>query len=130
MKFGSLFHFLGICNIVVGFNVPQQWIIGLRENHTLEDHIALLGRPIDIEQYIPEINGYAIYPTEDDEEILYAIRQDPRVGFAVQKPRGFFTKDGHIGLEGDDLSIYEVERFWLTLQDQDPEVTVTDDDAT
>lgn len=130
MRFTSLFHFLGLCITVVGFNVPQEWIIGLREGHTLERHLAIVQIPIDIEQHILEINGYAIASSEDDENILYAIRQDSGVGFAVQKPRGFFTKDGHFGLEGDDLTEYEDERFWLTLQDQDPEIIVTDDNAT
>jgi hypothetical protein len=130
MKIAVLLHFIGLCITVFGFNVPQEWIIGLREGHTIEEHLAVVERSIDIEQYIPEINGYAIYPTEDDEATLSAIRRDPKVGFLVQKPREFFTQDGHFGLEGDDLSNYEDERLWLTLQDQDSEVIVTDDNAT
>jgi hypothetical protein len=125
-----LLHFLGLCTVVLGFNVPQEWIIGLRGNHSLEEHLALVETSIDIEQYIPEINGYAIASSRDDEKLLSAIRQDRGVGFVVPKPRGFFNTDGHIGLEGDDLSEYEDERLWLTLQDQDPEVVVTDDNAT
>jgi hypothetical protein len=130
MHIAFLFHILGLCTIVLSFNVPQEWIIGLRQNHTLEEHLALIKRPIDITQHIPEINGYAIASSNDDEKQLSAIRKDLGVGFAVQKPRGFFNTDGHFGLEGDDLSEYEDERLWLTLQDQDPEVVVTDDDAT
>ena len=124
-----IFHFLGFYAVSLGFNVPQEWIIGLRESHTLETHLALIKRHIDITQHIPEINGYAIASSKDNEQTLFAIRQDKGVGFAVQKPRGFFTKDGHVGLEGDDLAEYEDERFWLTLQDQDPEVVVTDDNS-
>jgi hypothetical protein len=130
MEIAFLLHFIDLCITVFGFNVPQEWIIGLREGHTIEEHLAVVERSIDIEQYIPEINGYAIYPTEDDEATLSAIRRDLKVGFSVQKPREFFTQDGHFGLEGDDLSEYEDERLWLTLQDQDSEVIVTDDNAT
>jgi hypothetical protein len=130
MYIALLYHVLGFCAVTSGFNVPQEWIIGLRESHTLETHLALIKRPIDITQHIPEINGYAIASSKDDEQILSAIRQDKGVGFVVQKPLGFFDKDGHLGLEGDDLTEYEDERFWLTLQDQDPEVIVTDDNGT
>jgi hypothetical protein len=124
-----LFYFLSLCAYTLAFNVPQDYIIGLRENHTLENHLASLTTLIDVEQYIPEINGYAIAPSANDKNIPSSIRRDPGVGFIVQKPRGFFSGDGHIGLEGDDLDDYEVERMWLTLQDQDPEVIVTDDDG-
>jgi hypothetical protein len=131
MQLILLFPLLGLYAAVsLAFNVPQDWIIGLREGHTLEEHFAMVRKPADIKQYIPEINGYAIANFEDDDETLSSIRQDRGVGFVIQKPRGFFSKDGHVGLEGDDLTDYEVERMWLTLQDQDPEVIVTDDDAT
>jgi hypothetical protein len=122
-----LLHFLSLCAYTLAFNVPQDWIIGLRANCTLKNHLALLNTPIDIKQYVPQINGYAITPSANDENLLSSTRQDPGVGFIVPKPQGFFFSNGHIGLEGDDLDDYEVERMWLTLQDQDPEVIVTDD---
>jgi hypothetical protein len=124
-----LFHFLNLCAYTLAFNVPQDWIIGLRADYTLENHRALLNTPIDIKQHIPQINGYAITSSFNDESLLSSIRQDPGVGFIVQKPQGFFSSNGHIGLQGDDLDDYEVERMWLTLQDQDSEVFVTDDDG-
>ncbi|CAD0088206.1 unnamed protein product [Aureobasidium mustum] len=67
--------------------------------------------------------------SDDDENVLAAIRQDHLVGFVVQKPRGFFSVTGHLGLEDDDLDLYQTERLWLTLQGQDPEVWTTDDNA-
>lgn len=126
----SFFYFFNFFATALTFDVPQEWIIGLREGHTLEEHLALIGKPINIKQYIPEIHGYAIPTSQDDDSILSSICEDRQVGFIVQKPRGFFSKDAHIGLSGDDLDEYEDERRWLTLQDQDPEVIVTDDGAT
>jgi hypothetical protein len=119
--------FFGLCAIAHAFNVPQDHIIGLRANSTLENHLALIKTPINITQHIPSINGYALAPSPNTSAILSSIRQDPSVGFIIQKPRGFFSSNGHLGLSGDDLDEYEVERMWLTLQDQDPEVLVTDD---
>jgi hypothetical protein len=126
MHFALLFHFLSFCAVSLAFNVPQDWIIGLRHNHTLRDHLAFLQFPVNIKQHIPSINGYAL-PSSTNEALLTSIRQDPDVGFIVQKPLGFFSSNGHLGLKDDDLDDYEVERMWLTLQDQDPEVVVTDD---
>ncbi|KAK6000541.1 hypothetical protein QM012_003787 [Aureobasidium pullulans] len=126
-----IYHFLTLCAVALAFNVPQTWIIGLRDNRTLDQHLALINTTISVEQIIPEINGYAMPVSEDDDEhIISAIRQDHLVGFVVQEPRGFFSETGHLGLEGEDLMEYEDERMWLTLQAQDPEVLVTDDDAT
>jgi hypothetical protein len=130
MHIVSLFYFFSFCTTALTYNVPQEWIVGLREGHTLEKHFALRENPINISQYLPEINGYAIRPSQDDEKILSSIRQDHKVGFIVQKPRGFFSKDAHIGLSGYDLDEYKDERRWLTLQDQDPQVAITDDGAT
>ncbi|KAI4733000.1 hypothetical protein E4T50_16444 [Aureobasidium sp. EXF-12298] len=125
-----LFYFFSFCATALSYNVPQEWIVGLREGHSPKEHLALVGEQISIQQYIPEINGYAIATSEDDEQILSSIRQDHEVGFIVQKPRGFFSTNAHIGLSGYDLDDYEDERRWLTLQDQDSEVTITDDGAT
>lgn len=125
------FSLLALCAIASAFNVPQDWIVGLRGNHTLEEHLATVSQHvnIDIKQYIPQINGYAIAPSADDESIISLIRQDPGVGFIVQKPQGYFSEKYRLGLEGYDLEAYEDDRFWLTLQDQDPEVMITDDGA-
>lgn len=123
-------YFLSLCALASAFNVPQTWIIGLRESHTLEQHLAFVYKSIHVEQHIPPINGYAMPVSDDDEQILSAIHQNHLVGFAVQKPRGFFSVTGHLGFEGFDLMEYQDERLWLSLQDQDPEVWTTDDDAT
>ncbi|THY11517.1 hypothetical protein D6D01_08891 [Aureobasidium pullulans] len=109
--------------------VPQNYIIGLRDGHLLEDHLASLGKDINVEQRIPQINGYAIPVSGTNNDVLSKIRRDTRVGFVVEKPREFFSQDGHVGLENDDLTDYLVQRMGLTLQDQDPEVPVTDDDS-
>jgi hypothetical protein len=129
MHIVSLFYVFSFCATALTFDVPQEWIVGLREGRSPEEHLALVGQHINIKQYTPEINGYATATSEDDEQLLSSIRQDHQVGFIVQKPRGFFSKDGHNGLSGDDLDEYEDERRWLTLQDQDPEITITDDGA-
>lgn len=126
----SFFCFLSFCATAWTFNVPQEWIVGLREGHTVEEHLALINEHVNIYQYIPEINGYAMATSDDDEQMLSSIRQDRRVGFVVQKPRGFFSEGERLQYQGYDLSEYEDERLWLTLQDQDPEVAVTDDGAT
>jgi hypothetical protein len=126
MYFTLLFHFLGFCAVSLAFNVPQDYIIGLRANHTLKNHFAFLKTPINITQHIPSINGYAL-PPSTNQTLLATIREDPGVGFIVQKPRDFFSTNEHLDLKDDDLDDYEVERMWLTLQDQDPEVVVTDD---
>jgi hypothetical protein len=126
MYFTLLFHFLSFCAVSLAFNVPQDYIIGLRANQTLQTHLAFLKTPINITQHIPSINGYAL-ASSTNETLLSSIHQDPNVGFIVQKPHGFFFEHGNLGLSGDDLDDYEVERMWLTLQDQDPEVVVTDD---
>jgi hypothetical protein len=122
-----LSHFLSLSAISLAFNLPQDYIIGLRANQTLGNHLALIKIPIDIKQHITQINGYAIAASSNDKSILSSIRQDPSVSFIIRKPHDFFSSDGHLGLEGDDLTDYEVDRMWLTLQDQDPEVLVTDD---
>ncbi|THV64635.1 hypothetical protein D6D28_09758 [Aureobasidium pullulans] len=115
--------------MVLSSQVPRSYIVGLRDSHSLEDHLASLGNDIDVEQRIPQINGYAISISETNNDVLSRIRQDSRVGFVVEKLRGFFSQDGHLGLETDDLTDYLEQRMWLTLQDQDPEVPVTDDDS-
>jgi hypothetical protein len=56
MKIAFLLQFVGLCITVFGFNVPQEWIIGLREGHALEGHLAIVKIPFDIKQRIPEIN--------------------------------------------------------------------------
>jgi len=121
-----------LCAIASAFNVPQDWVVGLRDNHTVEEHLATVSSQhinIEVKQYIPQINGYTIAPSADDESIISSIRQDPGVGFIVQKPEGYFSEEYRLGLEGYDLEAYEDERMWLTLQDQDPEVMITDDGA-
>lgn len=124
-----VFLTLNLYAIASAFNVLQDWYIGLGENHTVEEHLATVNQHIDIKQHIPEINGYAITPSTNDEGIRSSIRQDPGVGFIIQKPQGFFSEDYRLRLEGYDLEAYEDERDWSTLQDQDPEVEVTDDGA-
>lgn len=110
-----------------GFRCSTDMDYWAERGHTLEKHLALVNISIHVEQHIPEINGYAIAVSDDDEQILSAIRQDHLVGFAVRRPRGFFSATGDLGLEGYDLIDYQNERLWITLQDQDPEVWTTDD---
>ncbi|THW61298.1 hypothetical protein D6D19_09979 [Aureobasidium pullulans] len=92
--------------MVLSSQVPQSYIVGLRDSHSLEDHLASLGNDIDVEQRIPQINGYAIPISETNNDVLSKIRRDSRVGFVVEKPRGFFSQDGHPGLETDNLTDY------------------------
>ena len=125
----TLLFLLGLCAMVLSSQVPQNYIVGLRDSHSLEDHLASLGNDIDVEQRIPQITGYAIPVSETNNDVLSRIRRDSRVGFVVEKPRAFFFQNGHLGLETDDLTDYLEQRMWLTLQDQDPEVPVTDDNS-
>ncbi|KEQ62340.1 uncharacterized protein M437DRAFT_84683 [Aureobasidium melanogenum CBS 110374] len=117
--------------------VGKQYIIGLRDGVSVHSHLASL--PImlrdQIEQVIPEINGYALPAPYNPStsplhhSILASIRKDPSVGFVVPKPRGFFSAEGGKELEGEELEEYKEERMWSTLQYLDPGVQVTDDGA-
>lgn len=106
MGTSTLLFLLGLCAMVLSSQVPQSYIVGLRDSHSLEDHLVSLGNDIDVEQRIPQINGYAIPGSETNNDVLSKIRRDSRVGFVVEKPRGFFSQDGHPGLETDNLTDY------------------------
>lgn len=108
--------------------VGKQFVIGLRNTGHVEKHLASLPAMLreQVEQHIPEINGYAI-PTFVGSRMLDLIRKDPSVGFIVTKPRGFFSANGAKDLKGDEKEDYELERMWLTLQSSDPKVETTDD---
>lgn len=109
--------------------VGKQYIIGLRNNGDIEKHLALLPAELQtqVEQLIPEINGYAV-PSTVSPNTLELIRKDPDVGFIVTKPRGFFSAEGGEALEGDEKEDYETERWWSTLQSQDPFFETTDNE--
>lgn len=130
MAISKLLMLFSLWGMISSSRVPQDYIVGLRAGRSLEDHFAALEHNVYVEQRIPEINGYATPVSDTNEDILFAIRRDIQVGFVVERPRGFFSKDGHVGLEADDLYEYEEQGMWLTLQAQDPEIPVTDDDAT
>lgn len=119
------------------------WFVGLRKGHTLQDHFDTIGRQISIEQYIPlikpEHHGYAALIADDDFDLFRQIRTDPKVGFIVQRPRGFFSLSRRETMpdwireneveEWIEADIRECEMFqqWGDLQDCDSEIPVTDD---
>lgn len=113
--------------------VSKNWVVGLRQGHTLEKHLETVGRAIPIEQYIPHIHpanhGYAASIAEDDHELFQLIRGDPGVGFVVQKARGFFAPSDSSeteGLDEDGLEMYNWAREWDEMQMCDTNLVVTD----
>ncbi|THZ06353.1 hypothetical protein D6C91_10414 [Aureobasidium pullulans] len=118
----SLF-LLNLCAMVLSSEVSQSYIVGLRDSHSLEDHLASLGIGIDVEQRIPQINGYAIPISETNNDVLSKIRRDSRVGFVVENPLDSSLKTGTLG------SRPMISQIIWSREYQDPEVPVTDDDS-
>ncbi|THY60285.1 hypothetical protein D6C98_02439 [Aureobasidium pullulans] len=68
------------------------WVVGLKENQTVDDHLTLIGRPILSIENRPEIPGYTVSVSENDTELIEAIRSDPSVGFVVKVSQNYFHK--------------------------------------
>ena len=130
-----LFTLLSSCLItLVHSHTHLVWIVGLREGQTFEKHLGLVGRSIPVKEHRPEINGYTACVSDDDEDLLRAIRNDSSVGFVVNMPEDCFRKTEKFiedGWDEDDRDLYEhmthPDHHWHYLQNYDPEVLVTDE---
>ncbi|KAG9823540.1 glutathione transferase, partial [Aureobasidium melanogenum] len=86
-------------------------------------------------QVVPkEINGYTASVSNDDSDLLRAIRSDLRVGFVVKMPEDYFRKTEKFiedGWDEDDDDLYEhmtrPSYHWHNLQGNDPEIQVSDE---
>lgn len=119
---------------LVQAHTPHVWIVGLREGQTFDKHLGLVGRSIPVKEQRSEINGYVASVSEDDMELLKAIRSDPNVGFVVKMPEDYFRKTEKFiedGWDEDDRDLYEhmtsPDHYWHDLQSNDPEILVSDE---
>ncbi|KAK6007515.1 hypothetical protein QM012_004329 [Aureobasidium pullulans] len=131
----AFFALLSCCLItLVHSHTHLVWIVGLREGQTFEKHLGLVGRSIPVKEHKSEINGYTASVSDDDTDLLRAIRSDPNVGFAVRMPEDYFRKTEKFiedGWDEDDDDLYEhmtrPDHYWRDLQSKDPEVQVSDE---
>lgn len=110
------------------------WIVGLREGQTFEKHLDLVGRSISVKEQRSGINGYVASISDDDEDLIWAIRSDPSVGFAVKMPEDYFRRTERFiedGWDEDDRDLYEhmtePDHYWRDLKSKDPEVLASDE---
>lgn len=131
----TLFNLLTCCLItLVHSHTHLVWIVGLREGQTFEKHLDLVGHSITVQEQRAEINGYIASISNDDEDLVRAIRNDPSVGFVVKMPEDYFRKTEKFiedGWNEDDDDLYEhmtrPSYHWHNLQGNDPEIQVTDE---
>ncbi|KAG9951648.1 hypothetical protein KCU85_g2654, partial [Aureobasidium melanogenum] len=131
----TLFALLASCLIaLVQSHTHFVWIVGLREGQTIEKHLDLVGRSIPIREHRPEINGYTASVSDDDSDLLKAIRSDDQVGFVVKMTEYYFRKTEKFiqdGWDEDDDDLYEhmtrPDHHWHNLQGNDPEIRVSDE---
>lgn len=127
-----LIALLGLANIAHSCR-PSVWAIGLSANHTLDNHLRIVGRPISIQECRSEINGYTASIADDDKTMFEAIRSDLSVGFVTKIHQDYFRKfDDFIeaGWDDDDRDFYEHMKYpryqWDKLQFRDPEIIETE----
>ncbi|KAG9745530.1 hypothetical protein KCU73_g7850, partial [Aureobasidium melanogenum] len=108
---------------------PSVWAVGLSAEQTLENHLRIVGRSIDIQEHRLDSNIYTASIPNDDKAILSAIRSESSVGFLVKIPQNYFrTFDQFLdaGWDEDDDECYEHKLFpiyqWSQLQPRDPEI--------
>ncbi|CAD0043646.1 unnamed protein product, partial [Aureobasidium pullulans] len=113
---------------------PSMWVVGLRENQTVGNHLISIGRPILSIENRPEIPGYTISVSENDTELIRAIRSDFSVGFVTKVSQNYFHKHEKFIADGWDEEDDEVygdrlrpDYHWGILQYRDPEVFEGDD---
>ncbi|THZ89548.1 hypothetical protein D6C84_00088 [Aureobasidium pullulans] len=71
---------------------PSMWVVGLKENQTVGNHLTFIGRPILSIENRPEIPGYTVSVSENDTELIRAVRSDPSVGFVTKVSQNYFHK--------------------------------------
>lgn len=108
---------------------PSVWVVGLKEDQTIDNHLRIVGRPIPIQERRLDINGYTASILDDDRLTFQAIRSDPKVGFLVKVPLDYFRKSDEFlaaGCDGEDDEVYEwrlrPSYHWVMLQHRDPKV--------
>lgn len=68
------------------------WVVGLKQNQTVGNHLIFIGRPILSIENRPEIPGYTVSVSENDTELIRAVRSDPSVGFVTKVSQNYFHK--------------------------------------
>ncbi|TIA61957.1 hypothetical protein D6C76_10078 [Aureobasidium pullulans] len=71
---------------------PSMWVVGLKQNQTVGNHLIFIGRPILSIENRPEIPGYTVSVSENDTELIRAVRSDPNVGFVTKVSQNYFHK--------------------------------------
>lgn len=106
---------------------PSVWAVGLSSGQTLENHLRIVDRSIDLQEHRLDSNIYTAFIPNDDKAILSAIRRDPSVGFLVKIPQDYFRKSDEslaAGPDEKDDEIYEARLrpsyHWMKLEHRDP----------
>lgn len=123
-----LLAFLGLSTLAHSCR-PSVWVVGLKEDQTIDGHLHIVGRPIPIQERRLDLNGYTASIPDDDKATFQAIRSDPKVGFLVKVPLDYFRKSDEFlaaGWDVEDDEIYEwrlrPSYHWIKLQHRDPEI--------
>ena len=80
------------------------WVVGLKENQTVGNHLTFIGRPILSIENRPEIPGYTFSVSENDTELIRAVRSDPSVGFVTKVSQNYFHKhEKYVSVHRDQM---------------------------
>lgn len=126
-----LFFFMNFVALAQSL-ICRIWVVGIQEDYTIEDHLTFVGRKVPIHERIrlqPHHDAYTIPSSNDDNDLISAIRSDPGVGFVVKVPRNYLRPIEEAfpyGFDEDDEEIYTARRSWFGLKEADPEVQVSD----
>ncbi|THZ77411.1 hypothetical protein D6C85_01676 [Aureobasidium pullulans] len=126
-----LFFFMNFVALAQSL-ICRIWVVGIREDYTIEDHLTFVGRKVPIHERIrlqPHHDAYTISSSNNDNDLISAIRSDPSVGFVVKVPRNYLRPIEEAfpyGFDEDDEEIYTAQRSWFGLEEADPEVQVSD----
>ncbi|KAG9891745.1 hypothetical protein KCU98_g15342, partial [Aureobasidium melanogenum] len=120
-----LLSLLGLSTLAYSCH-PSVWVVGLKDDQTIDNHLRIFGRPIPIQERRLDFNGYTASIPDDDKEMFQAIRSDPNLGFLVNIPQDYFSKSDEflaIGWDEEDDEIYEwrlrPSYHWIKLQHRD-----------
>ncbi|THY86494.1 hypothetical protein D6C93_07867, partial [Aureobasidium pullulans] len=67
--------------------ISRIWVVGIREDYTIEDHLTFVGREVPIHERIrlqPHHYAYVVLTSNEDNDLISTIRSDPSVGFVVK----------------------------------------------
>ncbi|THY36443.1 hypothetical protein D6D01_00427 [Aureobasidium pullulans] len=71
---------------------PSMWVVGLKENQTVDNHLTVIGRSVPILDRRQDVPGYTVSVSKNDTELIRAIRSDPSVGFVTKVSQNYFHK--------------------------------------